>query len=591
MLRRFRFVAFIPLAAACPGTEPFVAVPTSIAVAPDLVSLTALGATRQSAAVVLDQRGDPIANAPVQWVSINPGIATVDGTGLITAHAVGSTQVRATIALSTGSLSDSATVTVSQVLRRLGKVSGDQQTDTVSGTLQVPIVVRAEDSLAHPIPGIPVAFAVTQGGGGISAALDTSDAVGRASVVWTLGAAPGPNALSASVTATGVAGNPANFSAVAVTAGTVPTVVRFGGDAETGLIGFPLNVPPAVLLRTAGGAPIAGATVVFTITGGSGALVGGNAQTDASGVARVGSWTVSAGANQLTATVQGLPTVTGNPVSFSATGAPKSYHVDVRFLTGMSASQRAAFTNAADRWETLIFGDVPDVPVTVAPGFCGSNSPALNETIDDIIIFASIDSIDGPGSTLGQAGPCAIRTGTRFVLFGVMEFDSADVASLESVGQFDLVIEHEMGHVLGFGTVWSSLLAGRGGSDPHFVGTQALAEFDQVGGTTYSGTKVPVENCCGSGTRDAHWRESVLDHELMTGFLDAAATPLSVVTTASMGDLGYLVNWAGSDTFVLSVAAAAPAQPAAVRAFGNDILRLPLMEIDATGRVVRISPP
>lgn len=591
MLRRFRLVAFVALAVACHGTEPFVAVPTSITIAPGAVSLTALGATRQSGAVVLDQRGDSIASAPVQWTSFSPGIATVDGTGLITAHGVGSTQVRATIALTSGSLSDSATVTVSQVLRRLVKVSGDQQTDTVSGTLQVPVVVRAEDSLAHPIPGVPVAFAVTQGGGGISAALDTSDAVGRTSVIWTLGTAPGPNALSASVTASGVAGNPADFSAVAVTAGTVPTVVRFAGDAETGLIGFPLNVPPAVLLRTAGGAPIAGATVVFTITGGGGALVGGTAQTDASGVARVDSWTVADGANQLTATVQGLPTVTGNPVSFSATGAAKSYHVDVRFLTAMSLSQRAAFTNAAGRWETLIFGDVPDLPVTVPAGVCGANSPALSETIDDIIIFASIDSIDGPGSTLGQAGPCAIRSGSRFVLFGVMEFDSADVASLESVGQLDLVIEHEMGHVLGFGTVWSSLLAGRSGPDPHFIGTQAVAEFDLLGGTAYSGTKVPVENCCGPGTRDAHWRESVLDHELMTGFLDAGPTPLSALTTASMGDLGYLVNYSGSDAFVVSVAIAAPAQPAAVRALGNDILRLPLMEIDATGRVVRISPP
>lgn len=588
MSPRFRLAAIVLAAAACPGTEPFVPVPTTIAVSPGAVSLTALGATRQFTATVLDQRGDPIDTA-VQWITLNASIATVDATGLLTAHGVGSTLVRASIALTTGSLSDSADIVVTQVPGRLVKVSGDQQTDTVSGTLQLPVVVRVEDSLAHPIPGIPVAFAVTQGGGNIGAIADTSDAVGRASVVWTLGGTPGPNALSASVAHPGVTGNPADFSAVAVTAGTVPTVVRFDGENETGLIGFPLNIPPAVLLRTAGGAPIAGATVVFTIAAGGGSIAGGTAQTDTNGVARVGSWNVAAGANELSASVQGLPVVTGNPVSFHATGAPRSYTVDVRFLTTMSMSQQGAFTNAAARWETLIFGDVPDIPVSVPAGACGSTAPALNETIDDIIIFASIDSIDGPGGTLGQAGPCAIRSGSRFVLFGVMAFDSADVASLESAGQFDLVIEHEMGHVLGFGTVWSSLLAGRGGSDPHFVGAQALAAFDQIGGTAYAGAKVPVENCCGPGTRDSHWRESVLDHELMTGFLDNGLTPMSVLTTASMGDLGYLVNYAGSDGFVL--AAAVARGPTVALALGNDILRLPLMEIDAGGRILRVTMP
>ena len=75
----------------------------------------------------------------------------------------------------------------------------------------------------------------------------------------------------------------------------------------------------------------------------------------------------------------------------------------------------------------------------------------------------------------------------------------------------------------------------------------------------------------------------------MTGFLNSGVNPLSVVTTASMGDLGYLVNYAGSDPYVVTVPLAA--QPVPVRALGNDILRLPLMEIDAAGRVVRVIPP
>jgi len=589
MLRRIAIVALLLGVPACESTAPFVAVATTLSVNPGTASLTALGATRQFTAVVLDQKGDTMSNAGVQWGTVNSGVATVNSAGLLTAQGVGSTQVQATLTAGSNTLSSSAAVTVSQVPRRLVKVSGDFQTDTTGGTLQAPIVVRVEDSLAQPIPGIPLAFAVTSGGGNTTPQDDTTDASGLAATTWTVGASSGANTLSASVSASAVTGNPASFSATAVVAGTVPSVVQFAGDGQTGLIGFPVNVAPAVLVRTGGGAPVSGETVVFTITGGGGSLSGGTAITDANGVARVGSWTLASGANSLSAVVQDTLTVTGNPVAFTATGAPKSYHIDVRFLSTMSASQQATFTNAANRWEELIFGDVPDLAVSLPAGSCGAGTPALNETIDDIIIFASIDSIDGLGKILGRAGPCGVRGGTKFTFLGVMEFDSADVATLEAGGQLGLVIMHEMGHVLGFGILWSGLLAGGGGSDPHFVGAQAVAAFDRVGGTAYAGTKVPVENTGGSGTRDSHWRESVLKNELMTGFLNLGTNPLSIVSTASLGDLGYLVNYAGSDPYFLSLPLAA--QPETVIPLGDDILRIPIMEVDAAGHVVRVIMP
>ena len=37
----------------------------------------------------------------------------------------------------------------------------------------------------------------------------------------------------------------------------------------------------------------------------------------------------------------------------------------------------------------------------------------------------------------------------------MMQFDSADLASLEAQGQLVNVILHEMGHVLGLGTIWT----------------------------------------------------------------------------------------------------------------------------------------
>lgn len=269
-----------------------------------------------------------------------------------------------------------------------------------------------------------------------------------------------------------------------------------------------------------------------------------------------------------------------------------AYHIDVRFLTPMSPARQAAFTNAASRWEALIYGDVPNIAVNLAPGSCGANSPRLQETVDDIVIYATVDSIDGPDNVLGAAGPCAIRSSGKLPVAGAMLFDSADVAQLEADGQLELVIMHEMGHVLGYGTIWTdlNLLKNAGGSNAHFSGATAIQAFDRLGGQGFSGgSKVPVENCvgfppdtCGGGTQDAHWRELVFVNELMTGYLDPGGNPLSVVTTASLGDLGYVVNYAASDAYlVVNPVLAEGARRGAGRPLANDILRLPVVEVDA----------
>jgi leishmanolysin len=62
---------------------------------------------------------------------------------------------------------------------------------------------------------------------------------------------------------------------------------------------------------------------------------------------------------------------------------------------------------------------------------------------------------------------------------------------------------------------------------------------------------VPVENTGGPGTRDGHWRESVFRTELMTGFVGQMGNPLSRVTVASFGDLGYQVDRDAAEEFDL----------------------------------------
>jgi Bacterial Ig-like domain (group 1) len=75
---------------------------------------------------------------------------------------------------------------------------------------------------------------------------------------------------------------------------------------------------PSVIVRDQAGQPVAGARVTFSVETGGGTVTGGNATTDASGIATVGSWTLgpSSGSNTLVARTGNLPTVT-----FTASGA------------------------------------------------------------------------------------------------------------------------------------------------------------------------------------------------------------------------------------------------------------------------------
>ncbi|MGH9258402.1 MAG: Ig-like domain-containing protein [Acidimicrobiales bacterium] len=472
--------------------------------------------------------------------------------------------------------------------------AGDGQTGPAATALALDPTVVVRDSFGNARPGAVVTFAITGGGGLVSTSQDTTGSDGTASVDWTLGN-PGSNALRATAAGSGIGGNPVDFTATATPPGPPASVTILEGDNQTGLESFALNVAPAVIVRDASNHPVGGAQVDFVASGG-GSVTGSPVSASTFGIARLGSWIVEVGANTLTATA-GAASAT-----FTATGVTAEFNIDVRPLTALSGSQQAAFDDAASTWQALIYGDLPDVDLTgpnsVPPGQCGSNAPAVNEVVDDVIIFATVEVIDGPGGVLGSAGPCWIRDAGFLTIAGRMRFDSADVAALESSGRLPAVILHEMGHVLGFGTLWGAsqfgLLsepASLGGPDPHFTGTRALAAFDDIGGTGYTaGKKVPVENTGGPGTADGHWRESVFGGELMTGWLNPGMNPISVVSLAAMGDEGYTVNHAGADAYSLSFLQLLGAAGPALR-FKDDIIKGPVLVVDRGGRVVRVTRP
>ncbi len=79
------------------------------------------------------------------------------------------------------------------------KMSGDTQQDNTNATLAQPFIVEVKDSSSVVFAGVPVTFAITAGGGTLSATNTTTDVNGRAQSTLTLGDTAGINTVSVSV--------------------------------------------------------------------------------------------------------------------------------------------------------------------------------------------------------------------------------------------------------------------------------------------------------------------------------------------------------------------------------------------------------
>ena len=110
--------------------------------------------------------------------------------------------------------------------RALTVIGGEEQQGPLDSQLDSPFAVEVRDQYGDPLEGAEVTFAVTAGGGTLSAAVDTTDAEGRAVTTLTLGREPGTNTVVASV---------AGLEPVTFTAGAAATP-DFDLDGE---VGFP----------------------------------------------------------------------------------------------------------------------------------------------------------------------------------------------------------------------------------------------------------------------------------------------------------------------------------------------------------------
>jgi len=187
------------------------------------VGATAKALANPFVVVVTNADGIPVAGVDVTFTITagggtlpggSPQLVVTDSWGVAsTTLSLGATAEANTVtATATGLAGSPVTFTATaRLATTLSMVSGDTQSDTAGTALANPFVVKVIDGSSNPVPGVTVTFAVTLGGGSLSATSVTTNTWGQASSLLTLGTGPGSNTVTA--TAAGLTGSPKTFTA------------------------------------------------------------------------------------------------------------------------------------------------------------------------------------------------------------------------------------------------------------------------------------------------------------------------------------------------------------------------------------------
>ena len=238
----------------------------------------------------------------------------------------------------------------------------------------------------------PAQYAVSPAGAGIVCS-ETYTPPGDATVPVAAGS------YAVSVACDGPNHTGAASATVTIASAPVASLEIVGAAAFDGIAGAVLPAPgPTVRVLDSTGAPVAGASVEFSVTAGDGAVLGGVVATGADGRAAVGGWRLdpdASAANGLSATVVGRSDIPA--VTFTATGSERA---DLSVLTTSTTTQARA-------------GDVVDFLITVR------NAGPSDATAAQLLV-ALPDELDASSATWlcipGGAAQCG-------VVFGSMDIE------------------------------------------------------------------------------------------------------------------------------------------------------------------------
>ena len=268
-----------------------------------------------------------IPNTPIVWTtsdSLKARVPVASVGTIVGGTTRGIANVTASLlrtSATTPPLSVSAPLIVQPVASTAVVVSGSGQSGTVGTPLAQPLRVRVNASDNLGVQGVAVSFAPTGGGGTLSASTVTTDANGDASVVWTLGAVPGQQTVTAS--AAGVSGAPAIFAATAVPGSA--TRLAFNVHPSSSTAGQSLAPAVVVVAQDALGNTVPGFSGAVTLGIGTnpstGTLSGTTTVVAVAGVATFSNLVLNTAASgyTLTASAAGLSSATSS--SFTITPA------------------------------------------------------------------------------------------------------------------------------------------------------------------------------------------------------------------------------------------------------------------------------
>ena len=296
---------------------------TALSVTPDSLEL-GIGQTGKLDAVAVDSDGVAYVGAPSSWASQNTAAATVSADGVVTGVAVGTAIITATA----GGFTASATVTVAPPpVIALSRTTVDLS-GIAGGPPPGPDSVAVTNAGGVTLGGLAIDTIVYTGAaaGWLTASLDGATAPPMLRLTpASAGLGLGTHTATVTLTAPAATNSPQDITVhLVLGAGPPAEIALSAGDGQTAPVNTAVPVAPAALVRDQYGNPVAGVPVTFAIGSGGGSLTGAAATSDASGIARVGGWTLgtAVGPNTLTASATGL---TGSPVTLTATataGAP-----------------------------------------------------------------------------------------------------------------------------------------------------------------------------------------------------------------------------------------------------------------------------
>ncbi len=249
------------------------------------------------------------------------------------------------------------------------------------------------------------------------------------------------------------------------------------------------------------------------------------------------------------------------------TWADSDFDIVFIFEDVVPERERLWFRQAADMWEEVIVGDLPDEAIPEWWSYEGGFvHPLPGHLVDDLLIY--VDIIDDHPSTAGaQAGVYATRTdGSDLPLIGAIRYESEEfwehiegnaeyfdppvAENIQNVGEhrMRMMALHEIGHALGFGStyIWSQFIKDKGekwggepgvtGYEAYFSDPQTIEVFNALEGPVFTGNPVPT-NWSG-----VHWSGLILPEDVMGGNGSPKIKRISTVTLEALACLGYQVN-------------------------------------------------